>query len=544
MYKDDSEALLWIEGAWPNPGNLSWLQGSWVAERPPPTPVVTIPPAAERNWARLADRYYFAVLACGLIGIPLWFSVKDKKRLLLILTVVLWTALHLVFIPNSRYHVSLVPIFCLWAATSLVFAFDMREAAADEGAEGEPDAMKRSLLRLLLSREIALLCLALAIAFALRLGWMLAVDPQPTEFRVGDPYFYDLFGRSLAAGKGYLNMWGAPTAQWPPGYPLVLAALYKVFGHSIALAKLLNVALGTATCLLAYLIGKRVFSGAVGLTAAFALAVFPSQVFWPTLLLSETLATFLVALIAYIVLVDPWLALLEDGNRLGALIGFTSLVRGETVLLAVPLAIVWAVAHRSWRTGLRYGGLTLVATGLVILPWVVRNWVVMDYPILISTGSAENLIGGHWPGADGLGSFVPIIEVTETVQEPSLRPGGDGELQGGDAPRHRLHGAQPGQGGAAGREEAARFLQHRRPADPLDAEGHAERPRLQRQHGRTAGGAGEHATIASSSCWRRWACRCGSRCATRASCCSCCCCSTTRSSSASSSSASRDCTRR
>ncbi|MGA2285406.1 MAG: glycosyltransferase family 39 protein [Dehalococcoidia bacterium] len=125
MYKDDSEALLWIEGAWPNPGNLPWLQGSWVAERPEPTPVIVIPRAAERNWARLADRYYFAVLACGLVGVPLWFSVRDKKRLLLILTVVLWTALHLVFIPNSRYHVSLAPVFCLWAATSLVFVFDL-----------------------------------------------------------------------------------------------------------------------------------------------------------------------------------------------------------------------------------------------------------------------------------------------------------------------------------------------------------------------------------------------------------------------------------
>ncbi len=133
MYKDDSEALLWIEGAWPNPGNLSWLQGSWVAERPPPTPVIIMSKAAERNWMRLADRYYFAVLACGAVGIPLWFNVKDRKRLLLILTVVLWTALHLVFIPNSRYHVSVVPIFCLWAATTVVFAFDLVKRLLSRG---------------------------------------------------------------------------------------------------------------------------------------------------------------------------------------------------------------------------------------------------------------------------------------------------------------------------------------------------------------------------------------------------------------------------
>jgi 4-amino-4-deoxy-L-arabinose transferase-like glycosyltransferase len=125
LYKDDSQALLWIEGAWPNPGNLPWLAGTWVAERPVVEPVVVIPPAAQRNWARLADRYYFAVLVGVLVGIPLWFSLKDKRKLLLILTVVLWTALHLLFIPNSRYHSSLTPIFSLWAATSIVFVWDM-----------------------------------------------------------------------------------------------------------------------------------------------------------------------------------------------------------------------------------------------------------------------------------------------------------------------------------------------------------------------------------------------------------------------------------
>jgi hypothetical protein len=55
----------------------------------------------------------------------------------------------------------------------------------------------------------------------------------------------------------------------------------------------------------------------------------------------------------------------------------------------------------------------LAATALVILPWVVRNWIEMGYPILMSTGSGENLIAGHWSGADGKGSFVPIIEVDQ-----------------------------------------------------------------------------------------------------------------------------------
>jgi hypothetical protein len=93
------------------------------------TPVVTIPPAAERNWKDLANGYYFAVLLLALVGVPLSFAVRDKKKLLLVLLVAAWTALHLVFIPGSRYHAPLLPLFALWAAAGVVFAWSFASRA-------------------------------------------------------------------------------------------------------------------------------------------------------------------------------------------------------------------------------------------------------------------------------------------------------------------------------------------------------------------------------------------------------------------------------
>ena len=260
--------------------------------------------------------------------------------------------------------------------------------------------------------EVASLAAILGVAFILRLSWIAVADPQPSSITGGDPFFYDVFARFLAAGQGFVRIGGQATAQWPPGYPAVLAVIFKAFGHKIILAKLLNVLLGTATCLLAYLIGKRVFSRAVGFAAALVLAVFPSQVFQPTLVMSETLATFLVAalvcLAVFFAVDSPsW----QRVAAIGAFIGVITYVRGETILLALPLVVVWAVASRSFLSGLRYGAVALTATALVILPWVARNWVEMGYPILMSTGSGENLIAGHWSGADGKGSFVPIVEI-------------------------------------------------------------------------------------------------------------------------------------
>jgi hypothetical protein len=85
---------------------------------------VIIPHSATEKWTLLANVYYYAVMAAAALGVLLWFSVRDKKRLLLVLFVVGWTLIHLAFIPDGRYHTPLIPIFCLWAAATLVFLWE------------------------------------------------------------------------------------------------------------------------------------------------------------------------------------------------------------------------------------------------------------------------------------------------------------------------------------------------------------------------------------------------------------------------------------
>ncbi|MGD0766151.1 MAG: glycosyltransferase family 39 protein, partial [Dehalococcoidia bacterium] len=245
-------------------------------------------------------------------------------------------------------------------------------AAADEPAAPAYAALPRVLaararvaVQPLLTTRGLILGGILVLAFAIRLSWVASVREMPDK-AMADPLFYDSAARMLAAGKGYLHLNGVPTAEWPPGYPLLLAAIYKVFGHSIALAKLVNILAGAGTCLLVYLIAKRTFNVAVGLVAAFILALFPSQIFFSTLLMTEVLSAFLVALLLFIVITFTlntisWRRVLLVGLLLGAM----SLIRGETVFLFAPIAVVWAVAHRSVRRGLSYGLLACAATGLV-----------------------------------------------------------------------------------------------------------------------------------------------------------------------------------
>ena len=68
------------------------------------------------------------VIALAVSGLLVSFSLKDKRRLLLVLFVAGWTAVHLMFLPTSRYHAPLTPIFALWAALSVVAVYDFLRA--------------------------------------------------------------------------------------------------------------------------------------------------------------------------------------------------------------------------------------------------------------------------------------------------------------------------------------------------------------------------------------------------------------------------------
>jgi len=284
-------------------------------------------------------------------------------------------------------------------------------------------------IRRLATPEIVLLLGVFLLALALRLAWIGSVGPSPTDGRLDDSTWYHYSAVSIAEGRGY-TLWfrgppmcredtavgcderAPPTAFWNVGYPLILAGLYKVVGPSVLAAKLLNVLLSASTCLLAYVVGARVFNRRVGLVGAFLLALFPGQVFYSTLVMTEVISAFLLILLLVLVLtltIDSisWRAI----ALIGFLLGAAALVRGEMVLLFLPLIAVWAVAHRSVGKALRYGVVAVAAVALVLLPWTVRNWVRLGYPVALSTGSADNLLAGHWSGADGLGTFTTGTEV-------------------------------------------------------------------------------------------------------------------------------------
>ncbi len=178
-------------------------------------------------------------------------------------------------------------------------------------------------------------------ALLLRWGFVAAYGASAPVAGWGDDADYDAIARHLVLDHGYENHW------FPPGYPLFLAALYGLAGPSLAAARLVQAALGAATCCLLYLIGRDLVSPAAGRLAGLLLAVYPGHVYMAWRLMAETLFVLLVALS-----VAAALALARRGGAaraaaLGLALGASVLVKSNLLVLP-PVLLLW-VALDGWR---------------------------------------------------------------------------------------------------------------------------------------------------------------------------------------------------
>jgi 4-amino-4-deoxy-L-arabinose transferase-like glycosyltransferase len=264
-------------------------------------------------------------------------------------------------------------------------------------------------------RYLLLLGVILLLALVLRLAWIAYAHPNPNDGRFDDTLFYDHAAQALAAGQGFPGFFDAQTAGWPPGYPLLLAGIYKAFGHGFLLPGLLNVFAGVATCLLVYLIGARVFERRAGLVGALLLAVLPSHIYRTTLLMTEVLTGAMVALLAYLLL--TWVLRkggpsLWQAAALGVLFGAFALTRGEALALLPVALIAWKLVEPSWRRFAGGASLMVAASVLVIAPWTVRNAIAMDAFIPVASGLGHTFLAGHQDDPYDPYSVFPEAKIT------------------------------------------------------------------------------------------------------------------------------------
>lgn len=265
---------------------------------------------------------------------------------------------------------------------------------------------------------IAVVLITLA-GLAWRLAYTWAVKGD--AFLGGDGFYYHHQALVLRDGQGFIDpiryisqSIETPTAGHPPLYPIYLAG-WTFLGVDTPLGhRLASCLLGAATIVVVALVARRLGGPTAGVIAAALAAAYPMLWINDAMLLSEPMAALTVAislLAAYRYWDDPSF---PNAAVLGVAYSLAVLSRAEAVLLfpLVVLVLVLRARLPDWRARVRALLVVSFAAVIVLGPWVGRNLVVFEHPVLLSNGFGATLRGATcddaWYGSgSGLFAFCP-----------------------------------------------------------------------------------------------------------------------------------------
>jgi 4-amino-4-deoxy-L-arabinose transferase-like glycosyltransferase len=146
------------------------------------------------------------------------------------------------------------------------------------------------------SRYAIGLVLVLALAFRLATAVFLGFNAPPDRAACGaDTEEFELGAWNIAQGNGFL-LWenGEPSAFRAPGYPLMLAGIYRLAGRQFWLNRVVLSVIGTLTCLVVYKLALLLGLGyRVALCSALVVALHPLQAYFCGHFMSEVPSAFL-----------------------------------------------------------------------------------------------------------------------------------------------------------------------------------------------------------------------------------------------------------
>ncbi|MEA2574145.1 MAG: hypothetical protein QOH93_1443 [Chloroflexia bacterium] len=235
-----------------------------------------------------------------------------------------------------------------------------------------------------------MLCGLVLLAFALRLGWLVAsggLFAPPQE----DEVDYNELAKSLLSGQGY-SLQGVPQVNRSPGLPVLLWLVYSSFGVQPLVARVVQAALLAGAVPLLYYIGRKGWSPSVGMAAAVVFALYPFSIFWSRYLATENLLVVAYAGLAAL-LVSPIRAGSWRLLGAGVVLGLALLTRPTAILVVVGL-VLWLVLVLPGRKKLLGPGLLVAGAALALSPWIVRNFAEYNQFIPLTSGYGSSA-GGY-----------------------------------------------------------------------------------------------------------------------------------------------------
>lgn len=249
------------------------------------------------------------------------------------------------------------------------------------------------------------------VGLALRLAWAALVPVIP----LSDSYIYWITSQNIVNHGTYGIEHDRPFSYWPVGTSGIYALGYQIFGINLIAVQILNILAGLSVIITTGLLARLWFGETVGLLAAAIICLWPSLIFYSTIMASEVffMAFVNIALLAWYSQKSNFLF---RGFVAGSAFAISIYVRPIALLVPIVLAVIDVVRRpATFRKTAFLATISVAIAALALAPWVKRNFDVHDAFVIVSTNGAPNLWMGNNPESNG--GYMPLPKSVESMNE-------------------------------------------------------------------------------------------------------------------------------
>ncbi|HEX5888722.1 MAG TPA: glycosyltransferase family 39 protein [Pyrinomonadaceae bacterium] len=193
--------------------------------------------------------------------------------------------------------------------------------------------------------------------------------------------------RQLASGDLKLFVSDINQIGHPPGYPILLAVIFKTFGDSNTAIHFVQIVMDCVSVVLLFLIALKVVPFTAAVLCGFLAAISPQFAYFSVVLLPDSLVVPPILLAVLFLIRGRHFAIA------GALIGVSCLLRANAFLLPFFLALLTPLFVRRGKR-LHAAAALIGGALLVIAPVTIKNAIVFRSFIPLSLGAGQTFLEG------------------------------------------------------------------------------------------------------------------------------------------------------
>lgn len=223
---------------------------------------------------------------------------------------------------------------------------------------------------------------------------MIFVQTNP----ISDSLYYVRQAERLYLGGSYIGEKGFLSAFWPVGLPALIVLLKHLFSDGIFATKILNIIISSSLIFVLFNLFKNNLTKKQLFIFLSLLTFYPNNLFFVNVVLTDLPFTFLLWSLILILYKRKRNYIIWSGIVLGMM----CYLRATALLLPLIIFFFFAISENLKKAGVKTALITLIMF-TTLSPWIVRNYLVFEKFIPVSTNGGFNfLMGNHINASGGL----------------------------------------------------------------------------------------------------------------------------------------------